>query len=140
MQGGPGHGGDKEWFTIDRTNGTGHGFQYQFWTGFFACDTGEFTRSTDGGVTWMTPINIPNSAQIGNAGRGHQWQPFHRRRRLEADLAAFARSNAQIGNQTPTFDRITTVNLGGSLIQGGINGIGLCGQTFVAVDRSGSAE
>src|SRR5213080_2600130 len=53
------HGGDKEWFTIDKTNGMGHGFQYQFWTGFFACDTGEFTRSTDGGITWMTPINIP---------------------------------------------------------------------------------
>src|SRR6266403_1615345 len=25
-------GGDKEWFTIDRTNGTGHGFQYQAWS------------------------------------------------------------------------------------------------------------
>src|SRR5439155_2989806 len=34
---------------------------------------------------------------------------------------------------------ITTVSLGGSLIQGGINGIGLCGQTFLVVDRSGSA-
>src|SRR2546421_4988768 len=34
LQGGPGHGGDKEWFTIDRTGGPGHGFQYQFWTGF----------------------------------------------------------------------------------------------------------
>jgi hypothetical protein len=31
------------------------------------------------------------------------------------------------------------VNLGGFLIQGGINGIGLCGQTFIAVDRSGTA-
>ena len=50
---------------------------------------------------------------------------------------AFARQNAQIGNQTPTFDQITPVNLGGDLIQGGINGIGLCGQTFLAVDRSG---
>src|SRR5436305_15253356 len=37
-QGGPAHGGDKEWFTIDTTGGPGHGFQYQFWTGFFACD------------------------------------------------------------------------------------------------------
>src|SRR5207248_5473813 len=60
-QGGPAHGGDKEWFTIDKTNGMGHGFQYQFWTGFFSCDSGEFSRSTDGGVSWMTPINIPNS-------------------------------------------------------------------------------
>src|SRR5438067_3321539 len=24
-------GGDKQWFTIDKTNGTGHGFQYQAW-------------------------------------------------------------------------------------------------------------
>src|SRR4029077_16150172 len=32
-----GHGGDKEWFTIDTTGGTGHGFLYQFWTSFFAC-------------------------------------------------------------------------------------------------------
>ena len=29
VQGGPGHGGDKEWFTIDRTGSSGHGFQYQ---------------------------------------------------------------------------------------------------------------
>ena len=63
----PAHGGDKEWFTIDKTNSTGHGFQYQFWTGFFACDTGAFTRSIDGGVTWMNPINIPNSAIRGRS-------------------------------------------------------------------------
>ena len=133
----PGHGGDKEWFTIDKTGGTGHGFQYQFWTGFFACDTGEFTRSTDGGVTWMTPINVPNNADTGAldvdtngnlflAGGG---SPFY----------CIRSSNAQIGGQTPTFDQTTQVNLGGDLIQGGINGIGLCGQTFVAVDRSGTA-
>jgi hypothetical protein len=27
--------------------------------------------------------------------------------------------------------------MGGDLIQGGVNGIGLCGQTFIAIDRSG---
>jgi len=137
MQGGPGHGGDKEWFTIDTTGNQGNGFQYQFWTGFFACDTGEFTRSTDGGLTWMTPINVPNNADTGAldvdtngnlflAGGG---SPFY----------CIRSSNAQIGGQTPSFDQTTQVNLGGDLIQGGINGIGLCGQTFVAVDRSGTA-
>ena len=35
-----------------RLGGTGHGFLYQFWTGFFACDFGEFNRSIDSGVTW----------------------------------------------------------------------------------------
>ena len=48
-----------------RPAGPGHGFQYQFWTGFFACDTGEFNRSTDGGITWMTPINVPNDTDTG---------------------------------------------------------------------------
>jgi hypothetical protein len=131
-----GHGGDKEWFTIDTTNGTGHGFLYQFWTGFFACDFGEFNRSTDSGVTWQSPINIPNSPDTGAmdvdtngnlflAGGG---SPFY----------CVRSSNAQNPGVTPTFDRVTSVNLGGDLIQGGINGIGLCGQTFVAVDRSGS--
>jgi hypothetical protein len=130
-----GHGGDKEWFTIDTTNGTGHGFLYQFWTGFFACDTGEFNRSIDSGVTWQTPINVPNNTDTGAldvdtngnlflAGGG---SPFY----------CVRSSNAQNPNVTPTFDRVTSVNLGGNLIQGGINGIGLCGQTFVAVDRSG---
>jgi hypothetical protein len=132
-----GHGGDKEWFTIDTTGGTGHGFLYQFWTGFFACDTGEFDRSIDSGVTWQTPLNIPNSPDTGAmdvdtngnlflAGGG---SPFY----------CVRSSNAQNPNVTPTFDQTTQVNLGGDLIQGGINGIGLCGQTFIAIDHSGTA-
>ena len=61
---GPATGGDKQWFTIDNTNSTGHGFQYQSW------DTSnnygaQFSRSTDGGVTWMNPITLPNSIEFG---------------------------------------------------------------------------
>ena len=48
-------------------------------------------------------------------------------------------SNAQIAGQTPTFDRNTAVSLGGSLLHGGINGIGLCGMVFLAIDHSGGA-
>src|SRR5206468_238260 len=48
-------------------------------------------------------------------------------------------SNAQIGSQTPTFDRVTQVNMGGSLGSGGINPAGLDGQCFLAIDRSGTA-
>jgi hypothetical protein len=131
-----GHGGDKEWFTIDTNiGGMGHGFVYQFWTGVFACDFGEFNRSTDSGATWMSPINIPNSPQWGaldvdtngNLFVGGESDQFY----------CLRSSNAQNGGQTPTFDQNTVVNLGGFLIQGGVNGIGLCGQTFIAVDRSG---
>jgi hypothetical protein len=133
-----GHGGDKEWFTIDtNVGGMGHGFVYQFWTGFFACDFGEFNRSTDSGATWMSPINIPNSPDTGAMDVDTNGNLF-----LAGGGSPFwcvRSSNAQIGNQTPTFDRVTQVNMGGDLIQGGVNGIGLCGQTFIAVDRSGTA-
>jgi hypothetical protein len=131
-----GHGGDKEWFTIDtNVGGMGHGFVYQFWTGFFACDFGEFNRSTDSGATWMSPINIPNSPQTGAMDVDTNGNLF-----LAGEGSTFyceRSSNAQNGGQTPTFDQVTQVNMGGDLLQGGVNGIGLCGQTFVAVDRSG---
>jgi hypothetical protein len=133
-----GHGGDKEWFTIDtNVGGMGHGFVYQFWTGFFACDFGEFNRSTDSGATWMSPINIPNSPDTGAMDVDTNGNLF-----LAGGGSPFwcvRSSNAQNGGQTPTFDQTTQVNLGGDLIQGGVNGIGLCGQTFVAVDRSGGS-
>ena len=134
---GPAHGGDKQWFTIDRTNGPGHGFQYQFWTGFFGCDGGEFSRSTDGGVTWMNPINIPNNVQTGTLDVDTNGNLF-----IGGTSGSFwclRSANAQNGSVTPTFDQVTSVSLGGSLVQGGINGVGLCGQTFLAVDRSGTA-
>jgi hypothetical protein len=131
-----GHGGDKQWFTIDTNiGGLGHGFVYQFWTGFFACDFGEFNRSTDSGATWMSPINIPNSPDTGAMDVDTNGNLF-----LAGGGSPFwcvRSSNAQNGGQTPTFDQVTQVNMGGDLIQGGVNGIGLCGQTFIAIDRSG---
>jgi hypothetical protein len=86
----------------------------------------------------MTPINLPNNAQTGALDVDSNGNLFIGGS-IGGGFSCLRSSNAQIGNQTPTFDRITTVNLGGSLVQGGINGIGLCGQTFVAVDRSGLA-
>src|SRR6201987_497036 len=53
-------GGDKQWFTIDKTNGPGHGFQYQSSDGINCSGNGvQFQRSTDGGATWQAPIIIP---------------------------------------------------------------------------------
>src|SRR5438034_2922895 len=50
-------GGDKEWFTIDKTNGPGHGFQYQSDDGINCSGGGvQLQRSTNGGVTWQAPI------------------------------------------------------------------------------------
>src|SRR5438128_3776930 len=129
-------GGDKEWFTIDKTGGPGHGFQYQSDDGFNCSGGGvQFQRSTDGGVTWQAPIIIPNSPVYGtldvdtngNLFIGGEGNTFY----------CVRSSNAQFGNQTPTFDRVTPVNMGGDLAFGGINPAGLDGQLFLAIDRSG---
>jgi hypothetical protein len=136
-------GGDKEWFTIDKTNGPGHGFQYQASDGIDCDNTGvvEFQRSTDGGVTWQAPIAIPplndsptdGTLDVDTNGNlfigGEGFSTFY----------CVRSSNAQIGNQTPTFDQVTPVNMGGVLAGGGINPAGLDGQLFLAVDRSGGS-
>ena len=59
-------GGDKQWFTIDKTNGPGHGFQYQSSDGINCSGNGvQFQRSTDGGITWQPPIIIPSEPTDG---------------------------------------------------------------------------
>src|SRR5436189_1084533 len=63
---GPADGGDKQWFAIDNTNSSGHGFQYQCWSTAGNNYGGrQFSRSTDGGSTWMSPIFLPNSPAWG---------------------------------------------------------------------------
>jgi hypothetical protein len=130
-------GGDKEWFTIDKTNGPGHGFQYQSSDGANCRGNGvQFQRSTDGGVTWQSPIIIPNEPTDGTLDvdtngnlfiGGEGFGPFY----------CVRSSNAQFGGQTPTFDQVTQVDMGGVLSGGGINPDGLDGMLFLAIDKSG---
>ena len=64
----PATGGDKQWFTIDKTNSSGRGFQYQYWSTAGNNYGGrQFSRSTDGGATWLDPIFIPNTPVWGQA-------------------------------------------------------------------------
>jgi hypothetical protein len=130
-------GGDKQWFTIDKTGGPGHGFQYQSWD-TAGCDFGMFNRATDGGVTWETPVDIPNTVQFGTLDVDSNGNLYVGGEKAFAGGFWCARSsNAQIGGQTPTFDQNTAVNMGGDLGGGGINGVGLTGQCFLAIDHSG---
>src|SRR6059058_2586474 len=130
-------GGDKQWFTIDKTNGPGHGFQYQSDDGINCSGGVEFQRSTNGGVTWQNPIVVPHGPVYGTLDVDTNGNLF-----IGGEGSSFycvRSSNAQIGGQTPTFDRSTAVNMGGFIGSGGINPAGLDGMVFLAVDRSGTA-
>ena len=133
-----GGGGDKQWFTIDKTNGPGHGFQYQSDDGINCSGGGvEFQRSTNGGVTWQNPITVPHGPVYGTLDVDTNGNLF-----IGGEGSTFycvRSSNAQIGSQTPIFDRSTSVNMGGFIGSGGINPAGLDGMVFLAVDRSGTA-
>ncbi len=133
-----GGGGDKEWFTIDKTNGPGHGFQYQADDGINCSGGGvQFQRSTNGGVTWQAPINIPNGPVYGTLDVATNGNLFVGGWSGGTTFYCVRSSNAQIGNQTPIFDQVVPVNMGGSIGSGGINPGGLDGQLFLAIDRSG---
>ena len=108
----------------------------QFWSDFFPCDSGEFNRSIDGGITWSTPINLPNDTDTGALDVDTNGNLFVGGSDFNGEFGCLRSSDAQNGNPTITFDQNTLVDLEGFLIQGGINGIGLCGQTFIAVDRT----
>ena len=132
-------GGDKQWFTIDKTGGPGHGFQYQSSDGINCSGNGvQFQRSTDGGITWQAPIIIPSGPTDGTLDVDANGNLF-----IGGEGNTFScvrSSNAQIGGQTPTFDRVTqNINMGGDLNGGGINSAGLDGMLFLAIDRSGGA-
>jgi hypothetical protein len=132
-------GGDKQWFTIDKTNGPGHGFQYQSDDGINCSGGGvQFQRSLDGGVTWQNPISIPNSPTDGTLDVDGNGNLFIGGEGFSTFFCERS-SNAQIATQTPVFDQSKSVNMGGSLGFGGINPAGLDGMVFLAIDHSGGA-
>jgi hypothetical protein len=138
----PADGGDKQWFTIDNTNSTGHGFQYQFWSTDGNNYGGrQFSRSTNGGLNWMNPINIPNSPAWGTLDVDSNGNLFIGGVNLTTNQIWCVRStNAKNGPVVPTFDQSSAVNLGGHIASGEpINPAGLAGQVFLAVDRSGTS-
>ncbi|MCH7719542.1 MAG: exo-alpha-sialidase [Planctomycetes bacterium] len=139
-------GGDKPWMVIDRTNGMGQGNIYVKWQTFFnCCGPNTFTRSTDGGLTFMNPLPVPlgptfGTIAVGPAGEIYvagiwavNFQDF--------DRIVIARStNAQNPLTPPAFELARDVDLGGSMAFGqGPNPEGLLGQVWVATDRSGGA-
>lgn len=135
-------GGDKAWVTVDRTNGVGRGNIYVPWTpnaGAGCCFPGVFTRSTDHGATWMTPIAMPvpqfsSTVSVGVDGSVYVVGSTF------AALPTFniiRSSNAQDAGEFPTWDLVREVDLDGVRALGaGPNPAGLIGQAWVGTDHS----
>jgi hypothetical protein len=135
-------GGDKEWMAVDATSSPGRGNIYIVWSPFYNVYNNQnqiFTRSTDGGHTWMTAIGLPHLPYWGTIAIGPNGEVYNFG--TASDIKPFVlnrSSNATNGLVTPIIDVSTIVNLGGPPADSvtGINPVGLLGQSWVAVDSS----
>lgn len=131
-------GGDKQWMEIDKTNGSGSGHIYAYWTSFYSvCSPDFFTRSTDNGVSFENCVSIPNEPYWGTLAVASNGDLYVGGTTGNNFLVAKS-SNAQIPGQTITWNMTTSVSLDGTISYGGgPNPGGLLGQTIIAVDTSG---
>src|SRR5688572_23560015 len=142
---GPSTGGDKQWYTIDTTNSPGHGFQYQWWSTASNPTPGrQFSRSIDGGLTWMEPVGIPSEIVWGTLDVNSNGDLFLGG--VDAGVGPLEKiwcvrsTNAKDAAVTPTFDLATPANMGGNVSAGDIiNPVGITGQLYLAIDRSGAS-
>jgi hypothetical protein len=140
---GPSTGGDKQWLILDPTNSSGRGFQYQAWSTAGNNYGGrQFSRSTDGGFTWIDPVFIPNSPRWGTLDVDSDGNLFISGANASTgQVYAVRSSNAKNGAVVPTFDQSVPVDIGGRLVASQpINPAGLVGQLWIAVDRSGGSR
>lgn len=143
----PAFGGDKAWMSVDRTTGPGAGFHYQAWQEPASCANvpsgASFTRSTDHGATWLTPLPVPNNPRFGVTAVGPDGAVYVTGITTSSNVFVVAKStNAQFAAATPTFDFSVTSNfLGGSLVLGGIpNPAGLLGQVWIAASPVNASQ
>lgn len=137
-------GGDKAWFTIDRTGGQGDGNFYGVWSIFAGCcGSNVFSRSVDVAQTWLSPIAVPSDPIWGTLDvaldgtlyvAGVDPSTF-------ADFWVIESSTAQNPALTPSWSSATQVDLGGEIgFSSGPNPDGLAGQVWVATHPTDSDE
>jgi hypothetical protein len=139
----PAFGGDKQWFTIDTSHSPGRGFQYEYWSPAGNHYPGkQFSRSTNGGLSWENPVSIPQAIVSGTLDVNSNGDLFLSGVDINdaAKIWCIRSTNAKNAAVSPTFDLTTIVNMGGSQsIFKGINAGGSNGQTYLAVERSGGS-
>ncbi|UCE61734.1 MAG: exo-alpha-sialidase, partial [Phycisphaerales bacterium] len=126
-------GGDKQWMTIDRTDGFGHDNNYAVWNSYYSDCDGGFTRSYDGGQSFLDCLSVPSDPYWGTLTVGPDGELY-----IAGNGFIIVKSTTLRFEEAPAaFDFTTAVDLDGTLGHGeGPNPGGLLGQAWVAVDHS----
>ncbi|MBI5764206.1 MAG: hypothetical protein HZA51_11835 [Planctomycetes bacterium] len=137
------YGGDKAWMGTDKTSGVGRGNIYAAWSpGSGCCSYRSFTRSTDGGQTWLDPIDVPLRPPFGTISVGPDGELYvsggnPNGNTDETSFVVVRSDNAQDPAVVPSFQLFNYVSLDG-LLPTFIdpNPDGLLGQAWIATDHS----
>ena len=127
------YGGDKQWMVVDHTDGIGRDNMYAYWSRSASSCNGQFTRSTDGGASFVGCVDVPGNPYWGTLAVGPDGELY-----VAGDGFTVAKSTTvKDPMMAISFDFSTTVNLDGSMVGwGGPNPGGLAGQVWIAVDHS----
>lgn len=132
-------GGDKQWMTIDRTNGVGSGNIYAFWTSYYSsCPPGFFTRLTDIDTGFENCSIIDGypywgTMAVGNNGELYVAGTYNQNNGLEVCESV----NANIPGSTITWEAPVEVDMDGFIESDPeVNPDGLLGQAYIDIDRS----
>lgn len=133
-------GADRQWLTIDTSDGPGSGLLYQHWSNTsnpFSPNT--FSRSRDGGNTFDSPMPIVNRPLCGRSAIGPDSTLFISGVPQTTNTSTFyVLRSANAFGDAPTFAS-TTVPMGGvffSAVFNSPNPNALLGQVQIAVDQS----
>jgi hypothetical protein len=131
-------GGDKQWMTIDRTSGMGSGHIYSFWTSYYSsCYPEFFTRSTDGGSSFESCVEIPGNPYWGTMAVGNDGELYVVGSGEWGGVMVARSSTAQNPANPTSWDFAMPVDLDAYLLaQLAVNPVGLVGQANIDVDRS----
>lgn len=134
------YGGDKQWFSVDKSGGPGAGNIYHFWSSYSICPPYKFSRSTDSGDTYEACTGVPGNPYWGITTIDSDGNLYIAGSQDE-NFVVVKSSQAQYGTQAMSWDFNTTVSLDGYIVGfGGYecpNPVGLLGQTIIATDSSG---
>ncbi|HNQ25055.1 MAG TPA: sialidase family protein, partial [Phycisphaerae bacterium] len=126
-------GGDKQWQVIDTTDGVGRNNIYANWNSFYSICSGSFTRSYNGGSSFVDCTSIPGSPYWGTLAVNAEGDLYV----SGTGFTMVKSTTMKYSGQAAQWAFSRTVSLDGSMVMSaGPNPAGLLGQNWIVVDQS----